>query len=144
MSNKALIDRLNTLATWLDQESQKFEDMSLHHDAEDVREAIAALEAQEWVSVEERLPTSGVKVIARYKNGMGKERRVMAEYIAQYSIEQDGDSDSIDPDYCEERDIYYWPAGWYERIENWDDLTHITIDYPVEDWKPLPEPPEGE
>ena len=96
-----------------------------------------------WVSVDERLPECGVYVLAAGKNSLGKWRRVRALYAEKFSIEQPIDSE-YESDYDEETDNYYWPEGWYECVDFWDEMTGCRIDEGfVLKWMPLP-PAEGE
>ena len=99
-----------------------------------------------WVPVTERLPESERTVLAYYLNSHGKGRRIRAEYIAAKTKGADDGWDSDSPaDYDEATDQYYWPAGWYEVIDNWDDLTHMAIhEGDVTHWMPLPAAPSAE
>ena len=105
--------------------------------------AHAAETAPGWISVEDRLPESERAVLAFYLNSHGKGRRVRAEYIAAKTKSADDGWDSDEPaDYDEQADEYFWPAGWYEVMDNWDDLTHMVIhEGEVTHWMPLPAPP---
>jgi hypothetical protein len=93
-----------------------------------------------WVPVAERMPESGVTVLACYVNGCGKPRRVRAQWIAAKSVESSPESEI--GEYDESADTYYDPEGWYERIDNWDDHTAVAIyqGTPTH-WMPLPAPP---
>lgn len=97
-----------------------------------------------WIPVSERLPESERTVLAFYLNSHGKGRRVRAEYIAAKTKSADDGWDSDEPaDYDEHADEYFWPAGWYEVMDNWDDLTHMVIhEGEVTHWMPLPPAPE--
>jgi hypothetical protein len=98
-----------------------------------------------WIPVSERLPDGERTVLAFYLNSHGKECRVRAEYIeAKTKSAGDGswDSDST-ADYDEQTDEYFWPAGWYEVVDNWDELTHIAIhEGEVTQWTHLPAAPD--
>ena len=105
---------------------------------------LAQLEQQtQWISVEAQLPESERTVLAYYLNSHGKGRRVRAEYIAAKTKSADDGWDSDEPaDYDEQADEYFWPAGWYEVVDNWDDLTHMVIhEGKVTHWLPLPAAP---
>jgi len=108
------------------------------------RAANADEAAPGWISVEDRLPESERAVLAFYLNRHGKGRRVRAEYIAAKTKSADDGWDSDEPaDYDEQADEYFWPAGWYEVMDNWDDLTHMVIhEGEVTHWMPLPAPPK--
>ena len=97
----------------------------------------AELQAQQWISVEDRLPDK--KCLAYYANELGNARTVCAKYTKKYSEEAGTDDEWID--YCEADDTYYYPEGWYEMIDNWDDYTFVTINHQVTHWMPLPSPP---
>jgi len=97
----------------------------------------------EWVSVTDRMPDAGRTVLAFYLNSLGKPRRIRAVYIDEKTREagpeefQDGGAV-----YDETRDTYYWPAGWYERIDNWDDYSHVAvIEGEVTYWMEIPAGP---
>lgn len=95
-----------------------------------------------WVPVAERLPQSGVTVLACYRNSAGKLRRIRAEWIAAQTQESGGES--IIGVYDEATDTYYDPEGWYEKIDNWDDgFSAIGVHQgEVTHWMPLPAAPD--
>lgn len=88
-----------------------------------------------WIKVTHRLPESGVPVLAFVTNEQGKTRRIRAQWCAKFTEESDGD----DAEYCEEKDTYYSPEGWYESNE-YDEVNWFVHD-PVSHWMPLPEGP---
>ena len=68
-----------------------------------------------------------------------------AFYVAPGTYEEDSDFTwdyEALGDYNEERDSFEIPAGWYERIHNWDDYGSVKIYSTVTHWMPLPAPPE--
>jgi hypothetical protein len=95
------------------------------------------------VAVSERLPEPNVKVLAHYFNALAKGRTVCAIWVpAKSRSNDDGLADEDFAEYDEEDDKYYWPEGWYEAIENWDDLGWVKIDEgEVVYWQPLPKWP---
>ena len=96
-----------------------------------------------WISVGERLP-DGKKVVARYLNQLGKERRVMARYVPRWTEEVDPDyaDEYTNHEYSGEKDAYYYCAGWYEQIDNWNELSSCYIhEGKVTHWMPLPPGP---
>lgn len=103
----------------------------------------ATVQGDGWIPVSERLPESERTVLAFYLNSHGKGRRVRAEYIAAKTKSADDGWDSDEPaDYDEQADEYFWPAGWYEVMDNWDCLTHMAIhEGEVTHWMPLPAAP---
>lgn len=93
-----------------------------------------------WVPVAERMPASGMTVLACYKNSADKWRRIRAKWVAAKSSEASYESDI--GEYDEAADCYYDPEGWYEQIDNWPEYTACTVDEGVvTHWMPLPEPP---
>ena len=115
-----------------------------------LEQRIRELEArQAWVPVAERLPESGCTVPAYYSNSRGEGRCIRAEYIAPRTKSVDDGWDWDCPaDYDEATGQSYWTAGWYECIDNWDELTHLgVVEGDVSVWMPLPPAPakqEGE
>ena len=97
-----------------------------------------------WISVDERLPDTSRKVIAYYKNELGKDRQVMAFYAKEYEIESESnDGSGCESDYSEEKDAFFIPKGWYEKIENWDDYSSLRIESTVTNWKERSPAPEA-
>lgn len=93
------------------------------------------------VPVSERLPEPSVKVLAHYFNDLGKWRTICAIWVAA-KTRSDSYGDDDFTEYDEESDTFYWPEGWYEAIENWDDLGHVKVDEgEVIYWQPLPKWP---
>ena len=88
------------------------------------------------------LPEYGKKVLAAYKNRLGNWRRVCATYIPRYTEVSWPDNEYAYDEYYEEKDEYFTREGWYEQIDNWDELTSVHINEgKVTHWMPLPEPP---
>jgi len=107
----------------------------------------ALLAEREWISVEDRLPESGTPVLAFYENRLGKGRRICAEYIAPKSrvADQLSDPDVETVEYDEEVGEYYWLPGWYERIDNWEEYSHLAVtEGDISHWMPLPTPPASQ
>lgn len=96
-----------------------------------------------WVPVAERMPASGLPVLACYKNSHGNWRRIRAEWVAA-KTQESGDNSDIG-EYDEATDTYYDPQGWYERIDNWDDgFSAVGVNQgEVTHWMPLPAPPQS-
>ena len=93
-----------------------------------------------WISVSDDMPKK--VCLAYYKNELGNGRTVKAKYVNKFSEEANTDDDWIE--YNEADDTYYYPAGWYEMIDNWDDFTFVTINHEVTHWQPLPAAPDKE
>lgn len=92
-----------------------------------------------WIDATKESPPIGLKVIATYKNRLGKRRLVMAMWAKKFTIPEDSEYDELDSDYSEEDDTYYVPEGWYELIDNWDNFSFIRIsEGNVDYWTSLP------
>lgn len=93
-----------------------------------------------WVACAERMPASGVTVLACYTNRAGNVRRIRAEWVAAKTIESDADSEISE--YDEATDCYYDPEGWYEKIDNWGDYSRVAVvEGEITHWMPLPAAP---
>lgn len=86
---------------------------------------------------------AGQIVLVGYRNRSSKERTIRAEFISKFSREHTEDC-ALDPDYSEDDDAFYWPEGWYERIESWDDFTHVVMYCTPLHFRPLPKGPTDE
>jgi hypothetical protein len=93
------------------------------------------------VAVSERLPEPSVKVLAHYFNALGKGRTICAIWVPAKSRSDEGDLDADDfLEYDEESDKYHWPEGWYEAIENWEELGWAKVyEGEIAYWQPLPQ-----
>ena len=93
------------------------------------------------VAVAEWLPEPNVKVLAHYFNDLGNGRTICAIWVpAKTRSDSDGEDDFTE--YDEETDKFYWPEGWYEQIENWEDLGWVRVyEGEVVCWQPLPKWP---
>lgn len=102
----------------------------------------------EWISVQERLPESGVHCLLACKvtcyNGATYTYVCDGFHVERWK-EQERNNGSGDQaiEYNEEDDEYYLIEGWYEVIKNWDEYNSIVIDDTVTHWMPLPEAPKG-
>lgn len=95
-----------------------------------------------WISVNDRMPEPGVEVLAHYCDSYDRPKTIRAIWVAAKTREHRGCDDALDCDYDDDADQFYWPEGWYECINNWDDFDHITADEgDITHWMPMPEPP---
>lgn len=100
----------------------------------------------EWISVEERLPESGVHCLlcCDIKCIDGTHRQYVCDgyYAERWKEGCCNVDDDAAIEYNEENYEYYLLEGWYEVIKNWDDYSSIAIDDTVTHWMPLPEAPK--
>ena len=105
----------------------------------------AGYRKQEWISVEERLPESGVLCLlcCDVKRYDGTHRQYVCDgfHAERFKEECYSADDECVTEYNEETDEYYLHEGWYEEINNWDEYSSIAIDDTVTHWMPLPEAP---
>lgn len=96
-----------------------------------------------WISVEDRLPESGVNVIAcQVTHNYGFQLQFVGHYTGKFEEVSDCDCDDFN-EYDESTDEYYVPEGWYENQYNWDEFASIAVHGgDVTHWMPLPEPPK--
>ena len=93
-----------------------------------------------WTPVSEALPDPSTKVLAFYRNDLGKGRIVVAQWVPANTVKDSCDNDFSE--YNEELDDCFWPEGWYEQIENWDEFSAFRItEGTVTHWMPLPKGP---
>lgn len=115
---------------------------------EDVLEAAADMLEQDapgWISVEDRLPESGEKVIARLQSKTFQRYRpitTLAHIGAHEKTTDDSDwrDCECDTEYDEKNDCYWISECWYE-VNVVDDNPNWIIgsDYNVTHWMPLPD-----
>ena len=108
-------------------------------------DAIEELSKPRWIPVTERLPESGVHVLAsccvKYVGGGGRSYVCDAFYSQRFKEQRSTEYDDIELDYDEETDEYYLPEGWWEVIRNWAEYGFVGIEDFVTHWMPLPQPP---
>lgn len=92
-----------------------------------------------WIRVEDRLPGSGVPVIAWVPNRGAGGRRIRAEYAAPKTLELHPECEPEEGSYDEDTDTYWCSEGWYESNE-YEEI-HWKVSDPVTHWMPLPAPP---
>lgn len=109
-------------------------------EAADMLEDLAR-RAPRWISVEERLPESGVHVLVTAKTSGGHKYVCDAFHAEKFSISSEY-GDELACEYNPEKDEYFLEEGWYEVIKNWDDYSSIVIQDQVTHWMPLPKTSE--
>jgi hypothetical protein len=101
-----------------------------------------------WISVDERLPESGVPCLlcCDIKRIDGTHRQYVCDgyHVERWKEGCPNYGGDCAVEYNEEDDEFYLCEGWYEVINNWDDYNSIGINDTVTHWMPLPEPPKGE
>ena len=90
-----------------------------------------------WIPALENPPTPGSIVLATYKNSHQNSRIIIASRIPPMFEECCCEYD-CNCEYDEQRDCNYYPAGWYEQIENWDDFSCVFVSEEITHWMPLP------
>lgn len=95
-----------------------------------------------WTNTKDAMPKSGLKVIASYVNRCGNRRTIIAVYFRKFECEGSADFDDIELEYCEQKDAYFYPAGWYEQIDNWVEYSSCTVhEGEIDFWQTLPKAP---
>ena len=94
-----------------------------------------------WISVKDRMPEHGRKVIATYRNSLDKKRTIIGCFIERWKEECGCDSED-NYEYSEEKDEYFLCEGWYEQQDNWNDYASIFVhEGTVTHWMPEPQGP---
>ena len=87
------------------------------------------------IDVKEQLPKPGKQVLALMKYPKGREVFILAMWIPKFYREFNDGWGELEPDYKDEDDeIGYWPEGWYECVECWEDLDLLAVWEPVTHW----------
>lgn len=93
-----------------------------------------------WVSVEDRLPEEGKRILIYYKNSYGKHWRDIAFYTKGGVKEFDDDDDNWPECYSEKDQCSYLPEGFWIDAE---DEEKCFQRHNVTHWMPLPNPPNS-
>lgn len=83
------------------------------------------------------------QILVYYKNSHGVGRVVKAQFLAKFSVECSYDEYGF-CEYNDNSDTYFYPAGWYEIIDNWGDFSSVKFDesHNPTHWMPLPDYPK--
>jgi len=109
-------------------------------------DVLAELETRQASAAQpEPMPESERTVLAYYGNSIARSNRrsIRAEYIApRTKLVDDGWCWDFPADYDEATGHSYWPAGWYECVDKWDELSHLgVVGGELSAWMPLPPAP---
>lgn len=108
----------------------------------------AMAKVPKWISVEERLPESGVHVfVCCERTGyMGYKTQYVCDgfYAGKYKVKVGWRDEDTAAEYSEEDDEFYLEEGWYEVIKNWGDYDSVVIDDRPTHWMFMHEPPKEE
>ncbi|UOH19857.1 DUF551 domain-containing protein [Acinetobacter sp. NyZ410] len=96
-----------------------------------------------WISVDEKMPEPLRNVLVLIdENPVKNQNQMVANFIPQFTEESECGEWS---EFCEERDMYFIPEGWYANTAYiGDEYSSYFIDEKVTHWMPLPEPPKEE
>jgi hypothetical protein len=89
-----------------------------------------------WISVADRMPTAGVKVLVFYRNIYGRTRRTCAHYSPEHTVDA-SIWDEGEPD--ETEDGTFEPEGWWEEPVEINCVGFIADE--ITHWMPLPAAP---
>jgi len=113
--------------------------------ADQVRALIAEVAAlaeqvqgQPWISVQERMPESGKRVVFAWTNKLGKARTSMGQWNERWEqVANSSDEDACE--YDQEQDEYFLLEGWQEW--GWELEFSAYVEGEVTHWMPLPAAP---
>ncbi len=142
MNDTEIIDQLCCLKEFCQAQIQPDANRMWVRDVEALTAAIEQLEQDQWIPIEQGMPTPEEEVfILCYRNGY----RFATTAMYEDGTIQEGESrwnwNDIDFDYNEETDENLIPEGWWEyRHCNADDVYNNQVDCKVTHWKPMPKP----
>ena len=99
---------------------------------------------QRWISVDDQMPEPLRNVLVLIDGNPAKNmNQIVANFIPKFTEEAGCEDWS---EYCEEKDMFYCPQGWYANTTYiGDEYTSYFIEEKVTHWMPLPAPPaQGE
>ncbi|RLA17869.1 MAG: hypothetical protein DRQ62_14480 [Gammaproteobacteria bacterium] len=95
-----------------------------------------------WINIKEKTPENGKNILVFYKTETGRNIMLIAAYFGKHELESNNDAFGDDLEYCEEKDEYYAPEGWYEYSEHNDEYSYIYFSgIAITHWMNKPEPP---
>ncbi|MCI9475020.1 MAG: hypothetical protein HFE71_00855 [Emergencia sp.] len=99
-----------------------------------------------WIPCSEKLPDVEKEVLVQTnRNGFVIITTAMYEDGKMSTEDSIWNWCDVEFDYCEEKDMFLIPEGWWEyRHYNPDDVYNCAIDDMVLAWQPLPRPWRGE
>tara|TARA_A100001015_G_scaffold230297_1_gene260538 strand:- start:179 stop:475 length:297 start_codon:yes stop_codon:yes gene_type:complete len=96
-----------------------------------------------WTPITEKMPPAGKLVLLKQQAENWEPFVIIGKFVPAKTEEDDGpDSDFTEAcDYDEEKEVWYWPEGFYERIANWDEFRFVLCEAasPVIEWMEIPE-----
>lgn len=93
----------------------------------------------QWISVDDRLPEKPNKFVLVCTNS-NYANQIVAQFIPKFT-NSDGADDEFG-DYCEEKDDWFLPEGWYANVAPvTDEYLSYFLDEQVTHWMPLPKEP---
>jgi hypothetical protein len=96
------------------------------------------VQGQQWISVDDKMPESGKRVVFAWTNQLGKERTSMGQWNERWKqVANSSDEDACE--YDEELDEYYLLEGWQEW--GWEVEFSAYVEGKVTHWMPLPAAP---
>jgi hypothetical protein len=98
----------------------------------------AKCKGKEWIPATlSTMPEKGKKVIVRFENSIGKERKTIAMWCPAFYLEASEEDE--DPDYDADENAFS-KQGWYEEMECAEYV--YLVPYDITHWMPLPDSPE--
>ena len=105
-------------------------------------EQAEALPTITWIPVSDQLPPPELRVLAVHNDGR-MTMIIRALYIPRFAVVEDYDAD-IESDYDPDSELGYYPAGWYEAVENSEYAFIGPLTGTVTHWAKLPKLPAQE
>lgn len=90
---------------------------------------MSTVRTSNWIE-SSQLPPSGAQVWACYINSDGNHAQMRAEYVHARTRALIGAASGdygMETDFDDATGTAYWPAGWYELVDNLGELTHLPV-----------------